>query len=114
MDKAQPHLQPKEPSEALQLRLKHLEEEYRLARLGLFGGKIMMMLIILAVSLTVQVKMQILGASYVWVVFIIAAAFVTYYAFVFGRLARIKGKMTKTSTELEMSAGDSVDRRISN
>ena len=80
----------------------------------MFGGKVMMALVIAALGLTLNIKLQILGAAYVWLIFIVAAAFLIYYAFIFGRLARIKGKMTKTSTELEMSAGDSVGKRNSN
>ena len=100
MASEKPQNQPTNPPDHLQLRLKHLEEEYRLARLGLFGGKYIMTLIVAALMLTFSKKMEVLGANYVWLIFIIAAAFVIYYAFVFGRLARIKGKMTKSSTEL--------------
>jgi hypothetical protein len=48
-----------------------------------------------------------MGGDYAWIVLITAAAVIIYFAFVFGRIARIKAKLTKAELNLDMQAGKS-------
>lgn len=89
------------------LRLEHLREEYKLARGGLFGGLATSGMAIIGLTVTAGGKVAALGNSYVWVVLIAACAIVIYFAFVFGRIARIKAKINTTEMDLEMEAGQS-------
>jgi len=48
------------------------------------------------------------GTDFVMVVGILAATFLVYFAFVFGRQLRIKAKIAEKQKELDVTAGDSV------
>jgi hypothetical protein len=87
------------------LQLEHLREEYRPARQGLFGGLVTSAMAIIGLTVTAGMKLASLGGYYVWIVLIAACAIIVYFAFVFGRIARIKTKISKTQMELGMEAG---------
>ena len=100
---------PQEISEQeLRLRLEHLREEYKLARQGLFGGLITSGMAIVALTITAGIKIGFMGSSYVWLVLIAASAIVIYFAFVFGRIASIRTKITKTQLSLNIVAGQNA------
>ena len=92
----------------LKLRLEHLREEYKLARQGLFGGLVTSGIAIVGLVVTAGIKLQVMGSSYIWLVLIAASAIVIYFAFVFGRIASIRTKITKTQLNLDMLAGQNV------
>lgn len=92
----------------LEIKLKHLEEEYGLAKSGLRGGLITSTIAIVGVIASFVVpsaKMQILsGNNIVAIVGIVAAAIVIYFSFVYRRLAAVKFEISKTKIALEMGA----------
>jgi hypothetical protein len=92
----------------LEIQLRHLEEEYSLAKSGLRGGLITSTIAILGVIFsfsTASAKMQILsGNNLVAIVGIVAAAIVIYFSFVFRRLAAVKLEISKTKIALEMGS----------
>jgi hypothetical protein len=112
MSKAKP-LSKKE----LEIRLKELEHEYELARAGLAkgiwatGGAMLSGLLSLAIAVIALIwtgKEFLTGTHLVIIFFILAAAIVIYFSFVFGRTSRIRAEISETKKMLEMSSGDKV------
>ena len=92
----------------LEIKLRHLEEEYKLAKSGLKGGLLTSAFAIVAVvgSLVLPTaKMQILsGNNVVAIVGIVAAAIVIYFSFIYRRIAAVKFEISKTKIALEMGS----------
>ena len=91
----------------LKIRLKELEEEYRLARNGLIGGFIIILFSIVAVSGTIFVtSIEFKGQHVVMIVGILAAAIIVYFSFVFRRVAKIRLEISRTKAQLDMASGE--------
>lgn len=92
----------------LEIKLRHLEEEYALSRAGLRGGLITSTIAIVGVIASFVVpsaKMDILsGNNLVAIVGIVAAAIIIYFSFVYRRLAAVKLEISKTRIALEMGS----------
>ena len=95
--------------------MKELEQTHELKKMGLevgkFLGLIVVLLLFLAsiggdVSLIAVGKAYINGAEMVTIVAIVVAGFLIYFAFVFGRVASIKSKISKTEKQIVIEAGD--------
>jgi CheY-like chemotaxis protein len=104
-------------SQELNLELTRLEREYELARLGLGKSQNVTGMGILSVLTTMLIAFAgsmwgarsfLSGMEIVIIVAIVAIALVAYVAMVFGRAARIKGRITEKEKELEMVLGDDV------
>jgi hypothetical protein len=87
------------------LQLEHLREEYKLARQGLFGGLATSAMSIIFSAVVARTMLPSLGGYYVWLVLIVACAIIVYFAFIFGRIARIRAKISKTQMDFGMDAG---------
>ena len=92
----------------LELKLRHLEEEYKFSKSGLRGGLITSSLAIVGVISTffaAEFKMGLLtGNHIVAIVGIVACAIIIYFSFVYKRLASVKLEISKTKIALEMGS----------
>lgn len=104
-------------SDELKAKLDELRMEYDLARTGLTkgifatGSAIVAGLISLGGGLYAFVKKGpgfLSGIHLVFIFAIMAAALVIYFAFVFGRTARVRAEINETKKLLEISAGEKV------
>jgi CheY-like chemotaxis protein len=104
-------------AQELHLELTRLEREYELARLGLGKSQNVTGMGIVSVLITMLLafgasmwgaRSFLSGMEIVIIVAIVAIGLVAYMAMVFGRAARIKGRITDKEKELEMVLGDDV------
>lgn len=98
-------------------KLRELEMEYELATRGLTKGlpatfaamlSGLMSLLATAVVLVMTGKTLLTGNQLVIIFGILATAIIIYFAFVFGRAARIKAQINKEKKELEVEVGRRV------
>lgn len=97
-------------------RLRELELEYALATRGLNKGypaTFIAMLSTITVFLTSAAlnaigKALLTGNQIVFIIGIVAGSIIIYFAFVFGRAAKIKAQITKEKQELQIEAGKKV------
>ena len=101
----------------LEAHLYALEREYDLAHDGLIKGKIFSLSAIASVLATMVIGLVAFlkqgngflnGNHIVAIVGILAFALIIYFAFVFGRAAKLRAEISKTKKQLEMVAGDKV------
>jgi hypothetical protein len=101
----------------LEIKLKELESEYELARMGMLkggfagGGALVAGLLTLGASLFAFLKKGpgFLNGNQLVIIFgMMIAGLVIYFSFVFGRAARVKMEITKTKKAIEMSSGANV------
>ena len=97
----------------LNTELQRLEWEYDLAQRGLEKGRRTVLLLIIVGPLTLALlllnRQTIISGIYVVVVSVVTIfALVIYFAFVFGRVAKLKAEYTEKKKSLEMTAGDRV------
>ncbi len=108
----------RKPSKAeLEAHLRELEREYELARMGLARGFITAlagMLGVVVTTLAALVPVLVLsrewisGLHLVAIIGILATALVIYFAFVFGRAARIQAEISQTKKRLDVEVGRKV------
>ncbi len=98
-------------------RLRELEMEYELATQGLIKGLPASIAAMLSGSLTILAAAVVLimtgvellsGSQLVVIIGILATAIIVYFAFVFGRAAKIKARIDKEKKEFEVEAGKKV------
>lgn len=98
-------------------KLRELEMEYELATKGLTKGlpatfavmlSGLMTLLGVAVVLVLTGETLLTGNQLVMIFGILATAVIIYFAFVFGRAARIKAQINKEKKEFEVAAGKMV------
>ncbi len=91
-----------------------LKQAHELAKLGLAKGSVTTIAAILAATISLLSMLvallvtgkQLLGDwAYVAIIGILAAAFIIYYGFVFGRIVIIKFKLSDTEKQIEVEAG---------
>ncbi|MCP4454598.1 MAG: DUF2207 domain-containing protein [Planctomycetes bacterium] len=99
----------------LRLKLRELEEEYRLARYGLSKGLVsvlsVMICFVVTMGMTIFGKWLsgdgiLSGTHLVIIAVVLAFSVVIYFAFVFGRRSRLKAEISKTKAKIDMVAGD--------
>lgn len=100
----------KEESEA---RLEELELEYALAREGLQKAKLtittfMLGAPLLIIWLSVFKSTLLTGTQITIIIVALIFAYVIYFAFVFGRVAKLKAEVSEKKKVLEMTAGEKV------
>jgi len=97
----------------LQIKLKQLEEEYRLARSGLKIGSITALVAIVAVIFSFSPltgKGGVLtGVHYVLIALIVAGGIIVYFSFVFRRVAKVRMEISKTKTLIEMGSENNTE-----
>jgi len=98
----------------LEVELKRLESEYELAKEGLRSSKRyipMAMLsgfVSLALAFTAFMttgKEFLTGNHLIFIFIILAAALLLYYSLIFGRMSKIKAKISKTEKEIQIEIG---------
>ena len=112
---------PKSSNDELEARLEELEkleaEYWKLAMAGLgkglifsFGGFIMIIaLVVIALLAIIRTGIALLtGNHLVAIIGILFAFLLLYFAFVFGRVAKIRAEISKTKKQIEVEAGESV------
>jgi CheY-like chemotaxis protein len=106
-----------ERASELQLRLKQLEYEYELSRQGMAKGQLATILAITGAGLTVTLaflssmfgKREFLSGSNIVVIIVaMVLALLGFASLVFGRAARLRGLVSKTKKELEITLGERV------
>jgi hypothetical protein len=100
---------------ALHLKLKRLEEEYRLAHFGLAKGMLSVVVAMGCFLTTFAMEIfgkwlsgdNILGGVHLVVIAVVLAfAIIIYFSFVFGRRSRLSAEITKTKSKIEMVSGE--------
>ena len=99
--------------EEIDAHLEELKMEYELARTGLLKGAFFSVLLIFGALFSFGVvtfgnQSVVSGNHLVLIYAIIAAGLIVYFAFVFGRVTKLKAEFTQKKKSIEVNAGDKV------